>query len=73
MVGGVEAHQPVDLPELCSQQRSQMQKRSAHASHGGWVRRSRRIGDIRNGSLPVAVRLAQQLPGLLPTVEAIVT
>jgi hypothetical protein len=32
---------------------------------------SRRVGDFGNGSLPVAIRLAQQFPRLLPAAEAV--
>src|SRR5439155_20925817 len=67
--GAPEGRRPV----LGRQQGSQMQQSSRPPPHGGWVWRPRRVGDVRNGSLPVAVRLAQRLPSLLPTVKAVVS
>jgi len=54
------------------QQGSQVQQAPSPPSHGRRVWRSRRVGDVGNGSLPVAIGLAQQLPRLLPAVEAVV-
>ena len=48
-----------------------MQQAAGPASHRRWVWRPRRVCDIRNRSLPVTVRLAQQLPRFLPAVEAV--
>ena len=63
---------PADgLPELRRQQGSHMQQASGPASHGRWVRRPRCVGDVRNGSFPATVGSAQQLPGLLPAMEAV--
>ena len=49
-----------------------MQQASRPPSHRRWVWRSRRVCDVGDGSLPGATRLVQQIPRLLPAVEAVV-
>ena len=62
----------VSLPELRPQQDSQMNQTFRPPPHRGRLRRPRGICDVWNRSLPVATRLAQQVPRLLPAVEAVV-
>ncbi len=49
-----------------------MQQASSPPSHCRWVRRPRRICDVRNGSFPGATRLVQQFPRLLSAMEGVV-
>jgi hypothetical protein len=70
--GGRDRGTPANsLPELGCQQNSHRQQAPGPAPHGGWVRRPRGIGHIWNRSFPATVWLAQQLPGLLPAMEAV--